>query len=102
MAVVTYEAVEPTPIANALVQKCYQDGVHKSYFITPNEGYVLHDNAYDFEDMDGNQFLGYRTTTATCGANYDFAVNSREFYAVLETDVPADQIFNNPGGAEIM
>lgn len=98
MAIVTYEEVNPAPIANATTKKCFQDGVHRTYHITPNEGYVLHDNAYDYEDMDGNHFLGYRTTTAVCAASYDFAANPREFYAVLESEVPADQFFNNPGG----
>ena len=94
--VITKEDVNPTLIPNTTMQKVFRDGTHTVYYITPNAGYVLHDSAFDFEDMDGNQFLGYRTTTASCAANYDFAVNPRQFFAVPENEVPADQIFNNP------
>ena len=99
-AVITYEDVNPTLIANTTMQKLLRDGVHQVYYITPNDGYVLHDNAFDFEDVDGNQFLGYRRTTASCAASYDFIANPRQFYAVPEGEVPADQIFNNPGQNE--
>ena len=91
---ITYENVTPTLIANTTMKKVLDDGVHKTYYITPNEGYVLHDNTYDYTDQDGNAFLGYRETTAVCGASYDFAVNPRKFYAVLESEaeenVPID------------
>lgn len=82
---------------------------------TPNSGYVLHDKNYDEEIIDpftlmptGEIKLGYRPTTANCGYNYEFtpvqvvAVNgqtvtaygSREFYAIPESEVPADQIYS--------
>jgi hypothetical protein len=41
----------------------------------------------------GEIILGYRTSTASCPASYDFTTNPREFYAVLESSIPADQIF---------
>lgn len=94
----TYEEVIPTPIENATVKKAIRNGVFASYRVTPNDGYVLHDNERDWyntdmETMGEVLYLGYTTGTATCGANYDFTVNPREFYAVPEDSVPADQIF---------
>lgn len=103
-----FEDMNPTPIENARVQQSYRDGVLSAHYITPNSGYVLHDNARDWEDEDPETMetitkLGFTRGTASCGANYDFTINSREFYAVLETEVPADQIFSNPGAEhEIM
>ena len=98
-----YELVTPTPIENATVQKYINNqGVHRSYRITPNEGYVLHDKGYDTivydeETMEptGEVILGYRTSTASCPANYDFEENPNEYYCVLATDVPADRIFGD-------
>ena len=109
-----YEDVIPSLIENTTMQKTFLNGVHRAYTITPNDGYVLHDKNYDEEVIDpmtlmptGEIKLGYRPSTASCGYNYDFtttqvtAVNgqivtaygSREFYAIPETEVPADQIY---------
>lgn len=98
MAIITYEDVIPTLIENTTMQIRYIDGVARVYTITPIDGYVLHDQKRDWIDMDpitGEEtpYLGYTTGTATCAMNYDFNTNPREFYAVLETSVPADQIF---------
>jgi hypothetical protein len=98
---VSYENVNPSLIANTTMQKRFYDGVHKQYCITANDGYVLHDNTLDqyeggfTEDGEpiGELLLGYTTTTCTCAASYDFATNPREFYAVLASDVPVDQIY---------
>ena len=106
MAVYAYEDVIPSLIANTTMQKRYIDGVHKQYCITAVDGYVLHDNTLDLyedgltEDGEpvGELLLGYSRGTKTCGANYDFTANPREFYAVLESEVPADQIFGGGGG----
>jgi hypothetical protein len=96
--VITKEDIA-TLIPNTSMQKVYRDGVFNTYYITPNEGYVLHDKAYDAPVYDdyGNEtgeiILGYRTSQASCPASYDFTANPREFYAVLASSVPADQIF---------
>lgn len=78
-----------------------------SYFIIPNEGYVLHDNSYDFEVLDeetlqptGEIKLGYIDYSVNVYHNYDFTANPRQIYAVLKSSVPADQIFNNGGNYE--
>lgn len=101
---VRYEIVNPTPIANATVERVFRDEVHKQYRITPNEGYVLHDKAYDEEVIDpdtieptGEIKLGYRTTSATCAASYNFIANPKEYYAVPIDSVPADQIYGVGG-----
>jgi hypothetical protein len=89
MATITYENVTPTPIENAVVQKVLRDGVHKTYYITPVDGYVLHDKNYD--DINVTPvLLGYRTSTASIPVSYDFAANPREFYAVPADSVPAN------------
>lgn len=97
MATYRYEDVNPTLIANTTMQKVIrvEDNVHRTYRITPNNGYVLHDKDLDFttpEDYE-TYIAGYTTGTCTCAASYDFAVNPREFYAVPADSVPADQIF---------
>lgn len=99
----TYENVTPSFIANTTMQKRFMDGVAIAYTIKADDGYVLHDNTMDWTDIDpetGESVLnlGYAVGTKTCGADYDFAENSREFYAVAENSVPADRIF---GGGRI-
>lgn len=102
-----WKPVEPTFIPNTTMQKRVEiddngneTGVIKSFRIAPVDGYVLHDNTYDtivVDPVTGEEtdevILGYRTSTASCGANYDFTANPREFYAVPADSVPADQIF---------
>lgn len=98
---IIYEEVIPTPIENVTVKKALNNGVHNAYTLKANEGYVLHDNTLDTPVYDeytgeetGNIILGYSEGTKTCRANYDWDTNPREFYAVLRTDVPADQIYS--------
>lgn len=98
---ITREDLNPTLIENTSMKKVFRDGVHVQYDITPNEGYVLHDNLYDnpvLNEETGEEtiVLGYRVSTASVAARYDFEANPRELYAVLATDVPADQIFGTP------
>jgi hypothetical protein len=105
--VITYEDVTPTLIQNTTMQKRLHDGVHKVYWITPVDGYVLHDKGRDWTDIDpitGEEILyrGYTTGTASCAASYDFTANPREFYAVLAESVPPDQIFGGGNDHEIM
>lgn len=90
---ISYGNVITTLFENITVTEKLSDGVLISYLIQANEGYVLHDNMLDSEDMDGNVILGYYSSYRTVNKNYDFATNPREFYAVLESEVPADQIF---------
>ncbi len=117
MAVI-YEDVIPSLIPNTTMVKGIVDGVHRNYRITPNEGYVLHDKANDYADLDHITMteipkLGYAIGTVSCGANYDFTPvqvtdengethtaygSAREFFARLASEVPADQIFG--GGDE--
>lgn len=103
------EIVNPSLIENTSMLKVFTDeGVHRNYRITPNPGYVLHDKGLDYvvTDEEGNEtgevILGFRTSTASVHANYDFAVNEREFYTVLANTVPEDQIFGTASKPEIM
>lgn len=98
------ELVTPTLIENTTMYKYLNsEGIHKTYRITPNDGYVLHDKSRDWTDLETEELkLGYTTGTASCAANYDFTVNPREFYAVPENSVPADQIFGGGNDHEVM
>ena len=94
------ETFSPSLIENTTMTKLYRDDTFIAYKTTPIDGYVLHDNGFDIYtdfDMDGNPIgepiLGYGRGTVSCPANYDFTANPREFYAVPEDSVPADQIF---------
>lgn len=98
MPIVIKEPVIPTPIENTSVVKGFVDGIHRAYEITPNDGYVLHDKGRDWTEIDPETEeevlkLGFTAGYASCAASYDFVANPREFYAVLATSVPADQIF---------
>ena len=92
------------------------------YNVTPNEGYVMHDKAYDEAEVDeafiptGNIILGYRPTTASIGLNNDLsartmldeagnevtAYTEREFFCKLRSEVPENQIFGVDEEHEIM
>lgn len=94
----TYEDLIHTLIANTTMQKVYYNGTFRGYYIRPIDGYVLHDNAGDWTDVDSETgkeitITSYYTDTCSCGANYDFMANPRDFYAVPSDSVPADQIF---------
>lgn len=95
----TSQAVQPSLIENTTMVQNFIDDVPSTYYITPNSGYVLHDKRYDEPvfDEEGNEtgevILGYRTSTASCAAGYDFVANPWEFYAVLASEVPENQIY---------
>jgi hypothetical protein len=97
-----------TLIENTTMQKVFINSVHKRYEITPNEGYVLHDNSYDtYAEYDengngiGEPILGYRTSTASCTIER-FNSNYYDFYAVPIDEVPENQIFGNGNNHEVM
>jgi hypothetical protein len=97
-----------TLLENTTMQKVFINGVHKKYEITPNEGYVLHDNSYDhYVEFDengngiGEVILGYRTSTASCTIA-QFNSNYYEFYAVPRSEVPENQIFGTGNNHEII
>ena len=87
---------------NTIQQAYYDNNTNELlvYDIAPVSGYVLHDNTRDFEmpDFANNPDvfifkLGYTRGSTSVPADYDFEANPRELYAVLESEVPADQIF---------
>ena len=104
----TSEPVNPSLIENTTMVKNFRDGVASTYYITPMPGYVLHDNARDWDDTDPETFeevfkRGYTRATASCAVSYDFnstinidgytAYGPREFFTRPLNEVPADQIF---------
>lgn len=104
MPVWTEEILNPSPVENTTITKQYMDGVFKIYSITPNEGYVLHDitladEVYDPEtgEPTGEIIPGYYEGTRTVAASYDFVTNPRQFYAVLRSEVPNDNICGTTG-----
>lgn len=122
-----YEIIDPTLIPNTNMKKYINSsGVFRTYNITPIEGYVLHDREYDIveydvdpitgEEIEVSRRLGYRTTTASCGYNYDFstsmvtddngvthtAYGSRQFFAVPRDSISEDDIFNDVTPPNIM
>ena len=93
-----YEDIE-TKIPNTTMQKRILNDSEITYCITPNEGYLLHDKLYDEPVMDdatmeetGKVILGFRKSTATVPVNYDFELNTRQFYAILETEKPTEPV----------
>lgn len=103
---------DTTPIIPNTTMQIYTNGqgVDLAYYITPIEGYVIHDKARDFQAVDPDTFdplfdengdpimvQGFTTATASCGLNYDFEANPREFFTKPENEVPADQIFGGGG-----
>jgi hypothetical protein len=106
MAII-YEVMEQTLIENTTMELGIENGLAKKYRITPNQGYVMHDNRYDsYNEYDeegngvGEPILGYRTSTASCSVrqlvvdeNGNITTNVYDFYAVPASSVPADQIF---------
>lgn len=70
-----------------------------AYFISANEGYILHDRDFDIVETNPvtneelSRMAGYTSGRCSCMANYDWEVNEREFYAVLRNEVPENQIF---------
>lgn len=82
-------------LENITVTEKLNNGILIAYSIQANEGYVLHDNMLDSEDENGNVILGYYSSFRTVAKSYDFTTNPREFYAVLESEVPdpENQIF---------
>ena len=94
MAVITYEEVIPSIIPNTTMVKGLVDGVHRNYQINPVPGYVLHDKEGDWVNPETNEtVLSFYIGTCSCGANYDFVANPREFYAVPANGIPEGQIF---------
>jgi len=86
MTIITYEDVTPA-YENTTMQKFLIDGVHKQYVIQAIDGYVLHDNRLDYNDLNPDTMeetlkLGYTGETVSCRYDYDFTANPFGFYAV--------------------
>lgn len=101
---VNYEEINPSLIINTSMTKVYVNGVNTLIRITPNEGYVLHDNYLDTEVWDPELNipteeikLGFYSGTRSVRHDYDFDINPREFYAVLISEIPeGSEIYSLP------
>lgn len=120
MAVITYEAINPSLIESTTMRKKLYDGVHRTTLIAPNEGYALHVKGLDYNAIDEETglpseeiTLGYKTTEISMGYNYDFdnvvagfdgdipvnKVGREELYTIPLSSVPnpENQIFGGGG-----
>ena len=91
---IVYKDISPAPIENTVMTAVHRDGVHMVTRIIPMPGFVLHDKAGDWEEPDTRKKVeAYYTGSCSCGAQYDFGENPRQFYAVKAETVPQGQIF---------
>ena len=114
----TREPMENSLIANTTMSRIISNGIHNGYEIQAIDGYVLHDNRVDYENMDGEMVLSYKTGSTTVGINYDFTnvvegvdcgisvlkVGMFEFYAIPRDLIPDpdNQILGNGNAHEVM
>lgn len=90
-------------IENCTITGLYINNALRAYRIKANEGYLLHDRELDIVEIDPfteeetSRIPGFTGGTCSCGYNYDWTANTREFYAVPADEVPENQIF---GGAD--
>lgn len=75
----THEDVIPALIPNTVMRKRLRDGVDYQYLIKAVDGYVLHDNRADAEEVDpvngdptGKIILRYTTGEKSVASSYDF------------------------------
>ena len=99
--------VEPI-IENTTMEK-YVDGngIERVYIIAPIEGYVIHNNARDWTEIDPETneeilFEGFTTGSVSVPITYDFVANPFNLYTKLASEVPADQIFGGGNNEEVM
>lgn len=99
-------------IPNTTMKELLKDGELYKYRIFPVEGYILHDKENDtvlegVEIMNketgeieivNKTILGFVSGSTSCGLNYDFVANHREFYTILREDAPADAVIFGGGG----
>ena len=101
-----------TPVYENTTMKAYynNENVLRAYIIAAAEGHLLHDEQYDFPEVDeetleptGETLLGYIPYPApvSVGYNYDFEANPRNIFTVPEGTVPENQIFNNGGSEKV-
>lgn len=92
---IVYKDISPAPVENTVMTAVHRDGVHMVTRILPMPGFVLRDKAGDLEDPETREkFQAYYTGSCSCGADYDFGENPRQFYAVKRETVPQEQIFD--------
>ena len=99
--IITYEPSTIT-LPNITVEDKYIDGVLKARRITANDGYVILDNNEVFIDPETGDEINYYFRQVTVNIRVPF--ENWGYEAVLESEVPADQIFGggNDNDHEVM
>lgn len=90
-------------IPNVKIENVLFDGVHRTYRLSPNEGFVLHNKKTDITDENGNVTRRYCSTYTTVNASYNFTTTTvidgytaygvNEYFARPISEVAADQIY---------
>ena len=59
------------------------------YYISPIDGYKLHDNRLDYyADIEETEFIeGFTTGSVSVPSNYDFEENKNNIYTILESNL---------------
>lgn len=93
--VITYAPETDIVLDNITIERKYHDGVHKGYRLTANEGYVLHSPSLDaqIEDPMTGETVLEQYYYRQCFITVAQPVSTWDWHAVLESSVPADQIF---------
>lgn len=116
MAEFTYVPETEIVRPNITIVRQYADGVHVAYHLRPNEGYVMYnpnnDSTVEVFDPESGDFVydeDGNIVTTTQRYYYRFASivanrpeNINDWYATLESEVPADSIFGGGNKPEIM
>ena len=96
-----YADVIPSLVENTTTQKRIdvETGKTLSYWIRPDEGYLIHtkeydEPVYDEETMEetGEIRLGFTRGLVTVGHNYDFETNQREIYTISKNEIPEGSV----------
>lgn len=75
-------------IENTTIEKYTNKRGRSVYFITPNEGFLLHDNRLDYEDLErGTITKGYTSGSVSVPSNYNFEENKNNIYTILESNL---------------
>lgn len=102
MVTITNGNYVASPIPNTTMLEKLRDGALYAYSITPNGGYVLHDEGRNVADLDPitreeTIRFGYTAGATTCSAAYDFSpVQVTDENGVTHTAYGVREFFTRP------
>ena len=71
-------------VESKIVNTVMENYDNKVYFVTPNSGYTLHHNSYDFQDLGTNEVdYGFSTSGVSVPIDYDFEENADNIFTIL-------------------